>query len=206
MHDVILTRVGSSVRVTGDHDQVFDRNLPVTIAGVEMNFARGYQWVDIRAAYASFRFVNTHLEAFSSDLALAQAVQMVGQATASDRTTVIACDCNSDPLLDTVKPIDHVPHKAPYDFITGPGGYTDQWLEWAPAEEGWTSGLSELVNDPTPAGFDHRIDMVFGYTPDGRVLDVDRGDVTGNELSDRDPTTGLWPSDHAGVVLRLRGI
>ena len=99
-----------------------------------------------------------------------------------------------------------MPHKAPYDFITGPGGYTDQWLEWAPAEEGWTSGLSELVNDPTPAGFDHRIDMVFGHTPDGRILDVDRGDVTGNELSDRDRTTGLWPSDHAGVVLRLRGI
>ena len=89
MHDVILTRVGSSVRVTGDHDQVFDHNLPVTIAGVEMNFARGYQWVDVRAGNASFRFVNTHLEAFSSDLALAQAVQMVGQATASDRTTVI---------------------------------------------------------------------------------------------------------------------
>jgi endonuclease/exonuclease/phosphatase family metal-dependent hydrolase len=206
MHDVILTRVGSSVRVTGDHDQVFDRNLPVTIAGVEMNFSRGYQWVDVRAGKASFRLVNTHLEAFSSDLALAQAVQMVGQATASDRTTVIVCDCNSDPLLDTVKPIDHVPHKAPYDLITGPGGYTDQWLEWAPAEEGWTSGLSELVNDPTPAGFDHRIDMVFGRTPDGRVLDVDRGDVTGNELSDRDGTTGLWPSDHAGVVLRLRGV
>ncbi|HET9021257.1 MAG TPA: hypothetical protein VFN34_05190 [Ornithinibacter sp.] len=206
MHDVILTRVGSSVRVTGDHDQIFDRNLPVTIAGVEMNFSRGYQWVDVRAGNATFRLVNTHLEAFSSDLALAQAVQMVGQATASDRTTVIVCDCNSDPLLDTVKPIDHVPHKAPYEFITGPGGYTDQWLEWASAEEGWTSGLSELVNDPTPAGFDHRIDMVFGHTLDGRILDVDRGDVTGNELSDRDPTTGLWPSDHAGVVLRLRGL
>jgi hypothetical protein len=23
-------------------------------------------------------------------------------------------------------------------------------------------------------------------------------------MSDRDPTTGLWPSDHGGVVLRLR--
>jgi hypothetical protein len=206
MRDVILTRAGSSVRVTGDHDQVFDHNLPVTIAGVEMNFSRGYQWVDVRAGNTSFRFVNTHLEAFSSDLALAQAMQMVAQATASDRTTVIACDCNSDPLLDVVKPIDHVPHKAPYEFITGPGGYTDQWLEWAPAEEGWTSGLSELVNDPTPAGFDHRIDMVFGHTPDGRVLDVDRGEVTGDELGDRDPATGLWPSDHAGVVLRLRSM
>ena len=206
MRDVILVRAGSPLRITDDHDEIFDHNLPVTIAGVEMNFSRGYQWVDVRAGNSSLRFVNTHLEAFSSDLALAQAVQMVGEATASDRTTVIACDCNSDPLLDAVKPGDTQPHKAPYDYITGPGGYTDQWLEWAPAEEGWTSGLSELVNDTTAAGFDHRIDMIFGHTPDGHVLDVDRGAVTGNELGDRDPTTGLWPSDHAGVVLRLRGI
>ena len=98
-----------------------------------------------------------------------------------------------------------MPHKAPYEFLTGPAGYTDQWLEWAPAEEGWTSGLSERVNDASAAGFDHRIDMVFAHTLDGQPLDVDRGFITGNETTDRDPATGLWPSDHAGVVLRLRG-
>lgn len=30
------------------------------------------------------------------------------------------------------------------------------------------------------------------------------GEVVGNELTDRDPATGLWPSDHAGVVFRLK--
>lgn len=206
MRDVILKRATNSVKVTGEHDQLFTHNLKVAISGVTMDFSRGYQWVDVRAGNTSFRFVNTHLEAFSSDLALAQAQQAVTEATAPGSTTVFVCDCNSDPLLDAVKPQDHVPHKAPYDFITGPGGYTDQWLEWAPAEEGWTSGLSELVNDPTAAGFDHRIDMVFSHTADGRALDVDQGEITGNEVGDRDPATGLWPSDHAGVVLRLRGL
>lgn len=206
MRDVILKRATNSVKVTGKHDQLFTHNLKVAISGVTMDFSRGYQWVDVRAGNTSFRFVNTHLEAFSSDLALAQAQQAVTEATAPGSTTVFVCDCNSDPLLDAVKPQDHVPHKAPYDFITGPGGYTDQWLEWAPAEEGWTSGLSELVNDPTAAGFDHRIDMVFSHTADGRALDVDQGEITGNEVGDRDPATGLWPSDHAGVVLRLRGL
>jgi hypothetical protein len=28
--------------------------------------------------------------------------------------------------------------------------------------------------------------------------------VTGSKLRDRDRATGLWPSDHAGVVIRLR--
>jgi hypothetical protein len=127
-------------------------------------------------------------------------------ATAADRSTVLVCDCNSDPLNSSVKPNDHVPHKAPYELITGSGGFTDEWLRWAPAEQGWTSGLSELVNDPTSEDFDHRIDMVFGRTASGAPLGVDRGEVTGNDVGDRDAATGLWPSDHAGVVLRLRGL
>ena len=48
--------------------------------------------------------------------------------------------------------------------------------------------------------------MIFAHTPDGKPLDVDHGYITGDQLTDRDPATGLWPSDHAGVVLRLRGL
>ena len=51
----------------------YDRNLEVGIAGVTFEFDRGYQWVDVRAGAQRFRFVNTHLEAFSSDIALDQA-------------------------------------------------------------------------------------------------------------------------------------
>ena len=39
----------------------------------------------------------------------------------------------------------------------------------------------------------------------GLDLKVQRGEVTGTSVTDRDPATGLWPSDHGGVVLRLRG-
>ncbi|MBD8868124.1 exonuclease/endonuclease/phosphatase family protein [Nocardioides donggukensis] len=205
MRDVILVRDSGSLKVGDSGDRIFEHNLAVPIAGTTMRFDRGFQWVDVRAGSQRFRFYNSHFEAFSSDLALAQAAEVVAH-TPTDRTTVFVCDCNSDPLNDRVKPIDTVPHRAPYDLITGPAGFTDEWLEWAPAEEGWTSGLSEGVRDATAAGFDHRIDMVFGRTADGRGLGVDRGRVTGDELGDRDPATGLWPSDHAGVVLRLRGL
>ncbi|GAA6525457.1 hypothetical protein [Intrasporangium sp. DVR] len=206
MHDVILKKADNSFRVTAKGDQIFDANLPVSIAGIQLNFSRGYQWVDVLAGKRQLRFVNSHFEAFSSTLALLQAQQTVAEATAGDRTTVFVCDCNSDPLDDSVKPNDNnVQHNDPYELITGPGGYTDQWLEWAPAEEGWTSGLSELVDDETPVGIDHRIDMVFSHTLDGDPLEVDHGFITGDEVADRDPLTGLWPSDHAGVVLRLRG-
>ena len=62
------------------------------------------------------------------------------------------------------------------------------------------------MNDATAAKFDHRIDMVFAKRADGDGLAVDRGEVTGTTVATKDPTTGLWPSDHGGVVLRLRGL
>lgn len=205
MRDVVLMHVEDGLADLATGDQVYTDNLVVTAAGASFRFDRGYQWVDVRFGAKKLRFVNTHLEAFSSDLALAQASEML-TATATDRTTVLVCDCNSDPLNSSIKPHDSVPHKAPYELITGSGGFTDEWLEWAPAEAGWTSGLSELVNDATAAGFDHRIDMIFGRTATGGPLAVDRGEVTGTDVADRDPATGLWPSDHGGVVLRLRGL
>jgi endonuclease/exonuclease/phosphatase family metal-dependent hydrolase len=206
MRDVILMRADNGLRKTGEGDVIYDHNLAVSIGDVVMHFDRGYNWVDVRSGTTSLRFVNTHLEAFSSDLAFAQASQLLANAPATDRPTVFVCDCNSDPLNDSIKAgIDTLPHKAPYDLITGAGGFTDEWLQWAPAEEGWTSGLSETVDDATAAGFDHRIDMIFGKAAGGGGFAVDRGEVTGTDVGDRVPDTGLWPSDHGGVVLRLRG-
>jgi hypothetical protein len=205
MRDVILVRSDAGLKVTGEDDEIFSHNLEVTIAGTELNFDRGYNWVDVRAGAERFRFVNSHFEAFSSDLAFAQAAELLAEAAPTDRTTVFVCDCNSDPLNTDVKPHDQLQHKAAYDLIVGAGGFTDEWLEFAPASEGWTSGLSETVDDPDAEDIDHRIDMVFARTADGDALPVQRGEVTGDEIGDRDPATGLWPSDHAGVVLRMRG-
>jgi len=204
VRDVILVRVEHGLSVTDTGDRVYADNLTVPLLGATLSFDRGYQWADVSLGSQRLRFVNTHLEAFSSDLALAQAAELLGNALSPDRTNVLVCDTNSDPLDDTVRPTDTVPHKAPYDLITGAGGLADEWLLWAPAEEGWTSGLSELVDDATAAGFDHRIDMVFGRSTSGTGLEVEHGEVTGTDPADRDPATELWPSDHGGVVLRLR--
>jgi len=213
MHDVILMRVGDSLTVLDEGQQEFAENLQVGIAGLAFDFARGYQWVDVRAGAQRFRFVNTHLEAFSSNIAYDQAAQLLEEATAPDRSTVFVCDCNSDPVNGTIKAHDTRAHWEPYRLITGPeGGYTDEWKAFGrPADRpgfdaGDTSGLNERVNESAPGSWTHRIDMIFGRTADGGGLKVDRGQVTGRDGDPRDPATGLWPSDHAGVVLRLRGL
>ena len=212
--DVVLLRASSTLRVVDRGGAHYTHNLAVTVAAKDMVFARGYAWVDLlRGTGDRLRFVTTHLEAFSSDIALAQAAELLAATTSQGRATVLACDCNSDPLDSSIKPLDHVPHKAPYDLITGRGGFSDMWLRWRPAVEGWTSGLDETVDDAGDANhdglddrFDHRIDMIFVRTAGGPLPDVVGGAVTGNELADRDPASGLWPSDHAGVELALRGI
>jgi endonuclease/exonuclease/phosphatase family metal-dependent hydrolase len=212
MRDVVLMRASGSLTELGKGQDIYDVNLQVGVAGVSFDFDRGYQWVDVRAGSQRFRFVNTHLEAFSSDIALAQARQLLAEATAPDHSTVFVCDCNSDPANGSVKPNDHVPHRAPYELITGAGGYTDLWRASGRAADlpgfdaGDTSGLDETVDEAAPGSWTHRIDMVFGRTADGGALTTDRGQVTGRDGDPRDPATGLWPSDHAGVVMRLRGL
>jgi endonuclease/exonuclease/phosphatase family metal-dependent hydrolase len=207
MRDVMLVRGDHGLKVLASGGAQYKTRLPVDVGGVPFVFIRGFNWADVKAGSMTVRVVNTHLESASSDIALGQAMELVNGPAKSPHSSVIVCDCNSDPLDHSVKPTDpmRTPHSGPYDYIVG-RGFTDAWLQWKPANQGWTSGLSELVNDPTPAGFDHRIDMVFAKTASGSPVVVDRGTVTGDELSDRDPATGLWPSDHAGVVLRLRGL
>lgn len=57
---------------------------------------------------------------------------------------------------------------------------------------------------PRPsAGLDRRLDLVLVRAKSGRVA-ASRGELTRNEVADRDPATGLWPSDNAGVVVHLR--
>jgi endonuclease/exonuclease/phosphatase family metal-dependent hydrolase len=205
MRDVVLMRVDPGLTVLGSGGANYATRFTVGIGAFSYVFLRGYVWADVRAGSKTVRFIDTHLESEFSVFALGQANELLAGPAATNGSVVIACDCNSDPLNNTGKPpVDTTPHSAPYNFIVG-HGFTDEWLEFAPAEEGWTSGLSVLVNDPTAEGIDHRIDMIFARTAGGDVASVDKGEVTGNEVTDRDPATGLWPSDHAGVVLRLRG-
>jgi len=210
MRDAILRRVGSGVAVQATGGGNYATRIPLVVAGQRLEFVRGYGYADVTKGGRPFRFVNTHLESASSDVAYAQAAELLaGPAAPSGKPTVVVCDCNSDPLDSSRRPGESFAHQDPYLLITGAGGFTDQWLRLAPAALGFTSGLSELVNDtPLQAlqAFDHRIDMVFGRGADGGPLPVEWGWVTGrNPLNRTAPTAigRLWPSDHAGVVLTL---
>jgi len=91
-----------------------------------------------------------------------------------------------------------IPYVPPYQ-IASAYGYLDAWnLIYFP-RDGFTSGFDEYVSDPT-AKLTSRIDIVF-LKPQDRSIRCVTGVVTGDQLFNMTPS-GLWPSDHGGVVIR----
>jgi endonuclease/exonuclease/phosphatase family metal-dependent hydrolase len=76
-------------------------------------------------------------------------------------------------------------------------GFEDAWAKQHPANTGLTCCFAADLRDPAPA-FTSRIDLVLTR---GR-FEVENAKVIGAAEADRLPS-GLWPSDHAGVVATL---
>jgi endonuclease/exonuclease/phosphatase family metal-dependent hydrolase len=80
------------------------------------------------------------------------------------------------------------------------GGLTDTWPIANPGDPGYSFGFGELVNDPSPAGlFTQRIDHVMTKGD----IKVKKSRLIGLDPANR-TASGLWPSDHAGLVAKLK--
>ena len=203
--DVILARSGAGIRIKGSGGSHYSRHFEVKLGNTTFPFVRGYAWADVAVGSARIRFITTHLESQSARLARAQAEELLnGPAGNTGLSTVIACDCNSNPASPAARSGLPLGSGAAYRLMTNDHGFTDLWLqEPAPAGPGNTAWLGELVNDDTP-DFERRVDLVLARSTPPQKVSVSRAEVTGNELNDRDPATKLWPSDHAGVTVQLR--
>ena len=190
--DVILARADlpeALVAVSNPESHNFAARLviPTGIPGLSFSVPRGWSAVDLKVRGKTVRFANTHLEAFSAPVRNAQAAELATALAASAAPVVLVGDLNSRP--DDMS-------GAYGTFSTA--GYADAWTAVHGPDGGFTSGQSELL-DNVPSLLDHRIDYVL-YEP--RTVEALEAEVIGEELSDR-TFSGLWPSDHAGVVATL---
>jgi hypothetical protein len=201
MHDLILRRTDSKVKVSNPNSGTFNTLLRVTLGGgaLTLDVTRGWTAVDAkRKGTKKFRFVNTHLEAFDSsgqnptntgqslgrgDIRAAQATELVsagGPADPAPKNPVILLgDINSDD--DTVQP-------------NGDRNAYNALLAAGLRERSTANPLSCCLDDPNlvvPGGFDHQVDHI---TTDTKKVKLKRSSVTGLA-----PVNGLFPSDHAGV-------
>jgi endonuclease/exonuclease/phosphatase family metal-dependent hydrolase len=151
----------------------------------------------VTAKHRQFRFVNTHLEAFSNFYRTAQAFELLsGPVTTTSLPVVLAGDLNSapdDPVFSEGSPYDGI---NPYDVLTG-SGFVDTWVLLHPQDPGFTCCNEPDLLNPVPTLF-QRIDHVLlrdgGTAYRSKVIGVDPANRTAD---------GLWPSDHAGVTAAL---
>jgi endonuclease/exonuclease/phosphatase family metal-dependent hydrolase len=191
--DAILVRAG--VRFRDPRHGRFAAHIPLDLLGTTSGLYRGWCSIEATVDAQTFRYVNSHLEAESPDVNLAQAHEMVGLLQKESDPVVWAGDFNADANAGA----------ATYRLVTG-SGFTDLWPLAHPRDLGLTNGPADGVGALNAEGvlvpypslvFDARIDLVLLRDRNGRLHDV-RAATFGTERSDR-TASGLFPSDHAAV-------
>jgi endonuclease/exonuclease/phosphatase family metal-dependent hydrolase len=195
MRDVILVKRSSDLKVTKSLSENYEADIGVPTPAGTLTSTRGWTAVDARLKGRKFRFVNTHLEAAAEAPRNAQAQELIargGPLRVKGKPVIVVGDFNSDPNGTESDP----------NAVNILKGFklVDLWTRLRGGGTGFTCCLENSdMSDPTPAGFDHRIDLIFSK-PALRAL---KGQVVGKRQSDR-TANNLWPSDHAGAVLTLR--
>jgi endonuclease/exonuclease/phosphatase family metal-dependent hydrolase len=207
MRDVILARRHAGVKTKNPQGEHFDTLLQEKVSGIPIDVTRGWTAVDAKVGNGpSFRFVNTHLEAFDNQpqnhtnqgtdvgngkVRKAQAQELIapGGPATGKRPVILLGDLNSD-VKTQLKPGD---------------GAANWWLlSHGFAERSTHDPLSCCLHADilrvgaggTVSQFDHKVDHIM--TNDPKHVKRARTAVTG-----RSPANGFWDSDHAGLFSSL---
>ena len=193
--DVILARC--DVPTSDARSGVYTDRVVFTVGATSIPAPRGWTSTLATVGGVTFRFANTHLETDGSPaIQVAQANELLGVLAAERKPIVLVCDCNS--AADGSQ-------TATYGLLTGSGGFVDAWKVAHPRDPGYTSSLPDGFF--TAPQLTTRIDLVLGrygfHAPHhAGIVGAVHADVVGETPAER-TASGLWPSDHAGVVATL---
>ena len=188
MRDVILVKKGSKVRLGKTRTGHYKTRYEPSVGGLKIPVDRGWTSVEATLGTSKFRFLNTHLEAFGDPkIREAQAKELVAGPLDTKEQVILVGDLNSGTTRhnEPEKPGDDLAFKALAGF-----GMKDNGAR--------QSCCFENIFDAN-AVLDHTVDHVLSKP----ALKTVRAKVTGNDRSQR-TASGLWPSDHGGVVSTLR--
>jgi endonuclease/exonuclease/phosphatase family metal-dependent hydrolase len=181
--EVVLASKGA-VTVTHVRKGNYAAHIDVPIPGLPTPFPypRGWVAVDVTKGGKAFTVLSTHLDAFEPSVQGTQAHELLGLVSSATPTIVLG-DMNSDPT-DVAWPAHGI-------LVSSTTGFAD-----AAAELGATAAsccYDAVCSDPN-AKLTRRVDLVLHsphFEPRGVALQ-------GTTMS-----SGLWPSDHAGVLAVL---
>jgi hypothetical protein len=180
--DVILVRrtaKATDLKVHNPRSGLFAAYLPLTVLGQPLPIVRAWTSVDVAHRSRNFRFINTHLEAFSQEVATAQAAELLAGPAATPMPVVLTGDFNSRPT------------QSAYESIVA-AGFTDVAVG-GPPTCCFDDDLADLDSE-----LETRIDLIFTRGP------FSAQDVTmvGDEPFRTDQAP-YFASDHAGLFAKL---
>jgi hypothetical protein len=197
--DVILARTDLNrdrLFLSNVQSENFETNLIVQTVGDNLTILRGWASVDVTVRGKTFRFLTTHLEAFSPEIQVIQANELLAGPGDTSLPLVFAGDFNSNAnAFDT----------ATYGNLID-AGFVDAWSQIysLDLDPGYTCCEAANLLNANPS-LDTRIDLVLmrdGVGLRHRPIVADAAEVVGEEPNDK-TASGLWPSDHAGVVVKF---
>jgi endonuclease/exonuclease/phosphatase family metal-dependent hydrolase len=196
----------------------FENVAMTSIGGIPLSIERGFVAVDAVVKGSIYRFVNTHLEVrfpdpsnpFSRYFQSAQASELMGtlafQPAPPNSILLVVGDINSDPA-DPYPSATTGPFLTPYQqFVSGltlagaqiSEAYNDVWTLKRKQAPGWTCCETADLRNAVSI-HDRRVDMIFSLAlPDNVKAQAL------NTRPENKTASGLWPSDHATVVAKLK--
>jgi endonuclease/exonuclease/phosphatase family metal-dependent hydrolase len=177
------------VKLLATDSDYFDTLLTVPVfGGGSISLKRGWSVADVKVRGRTMRFVNTHLESVHPLVRLAQAYELATGPLATSLPVICLGDFNTDANGNGTDG---------YNVLLY-AGLEDAWTDVYPSAAGLTWGHDPDLLNAVPT-FTERLDLIV-YRGPFEVLEID---VIGDRQADR-TDSGLWPSDHAGVVAVLR--
>ena len=186
-YDVILAR--SDVEISRPVSANYRHSLTVEMLG--LGVPRGWTAVDATVSGVTYRVVNTHLEAFVEEARLAQTQELVDILSNETLPIILLGDFNTP-----------APDGPGYNILLS-AGYIDTWQMDSEGSGNTCCQNGEIFIDgalKNVGELSERIDQIFV-----RNIKLPTAIVThtvGDKPTDRLPS-GLWPSDHAGVVAQI---
>jgi hypothetical protein len=190
--DAILVGPGVKIRAASGGD--FAAEFVTTLAGaIPVHLKRGFTVAEVTRRAVPFTFVNVHLEEQElGPLQSVQAKELLARFGAVG-PLVLAGDFNSDPF-DPAYAASPAPIPTPYQLLSA-SGLVNVW-DAVGVGTGNTWGFPGDLRPP--GALTQRLDHVF---LGGAIVPVAAFRVGLEPLAALD---GRWPSDHAGLVARLR--
>jgi endonuclease/exonuclease/phosphatase family metal-dependent hydrolase len=181
-YDVILAR--SDVEISNPMMANYANALTIEMLGLEVK--RGYAAVDATVSGTTYRVVNTHLEAFAEENRVAQTEELVDILSSETMPIILLGDFNTRATDGTA-----------YQILLS-GGYVDLWQMDSEGTGNTCCQDDDILNEVSDLTV--RIDQIFvrNMQLPSSVVTYTVGDNPLDRLA-----SGLWPSDHAGVVAQI---